>query len=127
MSRFLPTKDFKWNTEELTKERIMSIKDDAETGYMFKVDLHIPVELHDKFNNYVPCPENIRIKKDGLNGWQQENYNETKISKLCTTFHDKIDYVVNYRYLQLMMKLGVELLEVKQVLQFTQTPFLKSF
>ena len=127
MSRYLPTKDFKWNTEEWTKERIMSIKDDAETGYMFKVDLHIPEELHDKFNNYVPCPENIRIKKDDLNNWQQEDYHETKISKLCTSFNDKIDYVVNYRYLQLALSLGVELLGVKQVLEFTQTNFLKDY
>jgi hypothetical protein len=83
--------------------------------------------MNDKFNNYVPCPENVRVKKADLNTWQQEDYHETKISKLCTSFHDKIDYVVNYRYLQLVLSLGVELLEVKQVLQFTQTNFLKDY
>jgi len=127
MSRYLPTKNFKWNDEEWTKEKIMSIDDEADTGYTFEVDLHIPDHLHDHFNNYVPCPENIQIKKDDLNDWQTENYTESKIRKLCTSFHDKIDYVVNYRYLKLVLSLGVELIKVKRVMEFTQTNFLKSY
>jgi hypothetical protein len=79
MCEALPTHGFKWNDEEWTKEKIMSIGDNDEVGYLFSVDLHIPDNLHDHFNNYPPCAENISIKKDYLNEWQQNNYHETKI------------------------------------------------
>ena len=127
MSQFLPVGDFKWNNEEWNTEKIMNIHDEAETGYKFKVDLHIPVELHDHFNNYVPLPENMKIKKANLSEWQQQGYKETKVKKLCTSFEDKIEYVVDYRYLKLCLSLGVELLKVHQVLQYTQKPFLKDY
>ena len=127
MSRYLPTKEFKWNNDNWTKEKIMSIGDEDKKGYIFQVDLHIPESLHDHFNNYVPCPENIQVKKSYLNKFQQENYHESKIRKLCTSFHDKTNYVVNYRYLKLCLSLGVELIAVKKVLEFTQTNFLKSY
>ena len=127
MSQYLPISDFKWNNGQWTKEKIMAIGDEDKTGYKFKVDLRIPETLHDHFNNYVPCPENIQIKKSELNQWQQQDYKETKIRKLCTSFSDKIDYVVDYRYLKLCLSLGVELVQVKQVLQYTQKPFLKEY
>lgn len=127
MSQHLPFADFKWNTEEWTTERILSIANDAETGYKFKCHLRIPESHHDLFNNYVPCPENIQVKKADLSDWQQENYNESKIRKLCCSFKDKVDYVVDYRYLKLVLALGVELVSVSQVLQYSQKPFLKEY
>jgi hypothetical protein len=123
----MPVKDFKWNTETWTKERIMMIPDNASTGYKFKCHLCIPRSLHDKFNNYIPCPENVQVLKEDLNGWQQEGYQPSKIRKLCCSFKDKIDYVVDYRYLKLVLSLGVELVSVTQVLQYTQTDFLKKY
>lgn len=127
MSQCMPHSGFKWNHDEWTTEKIMAIDRENDKGYMFEVDLHIPDELHDKFNNYVPCPENISIKKDYLSEWQQHNYTESKITKLCTTFLDKNSYVVNYRYLQLCLSLGVELKRVHRVLQFNQCRFLKDY
>lgn len=127
MSQYLPCKDFQWNTEEWNKEKIMSIEKDSETGYMLEVDLHIPEHLHDYFNNYVPCPESVKVNKSELNAWQQENYTESNVRKLCCSFNDRTNYVVNYRYLQLALSLGVELVRVKRVLQFTQTDFLKKY
>jgi len=127
MSQYLPVGDFKWNTEEWTKEKILNISDTADKGYKFKVDLRIPENLHDHFNNYVPCPENIIIKKDKLNKWQQEDYRQTKIKKLCCSFDEKIDYIVDYRYLKLCLSLGVELVKVSKVLEYSQKPFLKDY
>jgi hypothetical protein len=127
MSQYLPTKDFKWCDDVWSAEKIMNIADDADTGYMFEVDLHIPENLHDYFNNYVPCPDNVQVLKEDLNGWQQEKYKQSKIRKLCCSFKDKIGYVVNYRYLKLVLSLGVELRSVGRVLQFTQTQFLKKY
>lgn len=127
MSQYLPVRGFKWNKEKWSNESIMNIGDGDKIGYKFKVDLRIPNSLHEHFNNYVPCPENIQIKKNDLNTWQQENYKESRVRKLCTSFNDKIDYVVDYRYLKLCLSLGVELLQVKQVLEYEQEPFLRNY
>ena len=127
MSQYLPYKDFKWNNEEWTKEKILSISDTSDIGYKFKVDLRIPENLHDHFNNYVPCPENIIIQKSQLNKWQKQDYKQTKIKKLCCSFNDKIDYIVDYRYLKLCLNLGVELVKVCKVLEYSQKPFLKDY
>ena len=83
MSSYLPYKNFKWNDDVWTKEKIMSLDDKGEKGYLFAVDLHLPDDKHDYFNNYPLCPENISIKKNELNDWPQENYKESKINKLC--------------------------------------------
>ena len=107
MSQYLPVGDFKWNNEQWTTEKIMGIDDEAKKGYKFKVDLHIPESLHDHFNNYVPLPENMKVQKKNLSQWQQQGYKETKVQKLCTSFNDKIEYVVDYRYLKLCLSLGV--------------------
>lgn len=127
MSQALPYANFKWNTEEWNKEKIMNITDDSHTGYKFKCHLRIPENLHDYFNNYVPCPDNVQVKKDFLSEWQQDGYMETKIRKLCCSFNDKIDYVVDYRYLKLALSLGVELVSVSKVLEYSQKPFLKDY
>ena len=127
MCEYLPIKNFEWDINEWTKEKILSLGDNDNDGYLFSVDLHIPDELHNYFNNYVPCPENIMIKKEFLSEWQQDGYKETKIKKLCTTFFDKINYVVNYRYLKLVLNLGVELVKVNKVLKYTQSNFLKLY
>ena len=94
-------------------------KDEEIDGYLFSVDLHIPEHLHDHFNNYPPCAEYISIKKEDLSECQQEWYNETKINKLCLSLNDKTDYVVNYRYLKLVLSLGVELVKVNKVLKYS--------
>ena len=127
MCQYLPYKDFEWSEEVFNVEDIMNLDDEGEKGYLFSVDLHIPEHLHDHFNNYPPCAENISIKKDDLSKWQQQDYKESKIEKLCITLKDKIDYVVNYRYLKLVLSLGVELVKVNKVLKYSQKDFMKQY
>jgi len=127
MCEYLPYKDFQWNTDEWDIDKIMSLGDEDDKGYLFSVDLHIPENLHNYMNNYPPCPENISIQKEYLNGWQQDNYRKSNIKKLCTTFNDKIEYVVNYRHLKLALSLGVELKKVHKVLEYKQKDFLKNY
>ena len=112
MNEYLPYGGFKLtntNVDEWNFNRIMNIDDEADIGYKFKVDVRIPVEKHDEFNNYVPFPEAIKVKKENLNKWQQENYKQSNISKLCCSFEDKFNYVIDYRYLKLYLSLGCEL------------------
>jgi hypothetical protein len=127
MSTYLPTSGFKWNEETWDTSKILSLDDEASTGYLFEVDLKIPEEKHDYFNDYPLCPENVAVKKDELNTWQHENYKETNIKKLCLTLHDKKKYVINYRYLKLVLSLGYELEKVHRVLEYNQSNFLKKY
>jgi hypothetical protein len=127
MCQHLPTHNFKWNNEVWTKEKIMNLDDKGQTGYLFSVDLSLNDKLHDYFNNYPLCPENISIKKDNLNEWQQENYKETKIEKLCLTFNDKNNYIINYRYLKLALSLGYTFKKVNEVLEYSQSDFLSKY
>jgi len=126
MCEYLPYKDFKWNTEEWTTEKIMNIDDENDIGFLFSVDTHINQKHHDYMNNYPICPENISIKKDDLNEWQKENYKNSNIKKLCLTFYDKKDYIINYRLLKLFISLGLEI-KINKVLQYKQKDFLKDY
>ena len=72
-------------------------------------------------------PESIKVKKENLNQWQQHNYKESNVSKLICSFDEKIDYVIDCRYLKLCLSLGCELVSVSQVLEYRQEPFLKSY
>ena len=127
MCQYLPTGDFKWNNDEWDTEKILELKDDANIGYLFEVDVSYPEELHDYFNQYPPLPENMTVKTNYLNEWQQENYKESKIRKLCCSLLPKNNYVLNYRYLKLALSLGVKLEKVNRVLQYTQSDFLKQY
>ena len=127
MCQYLPTGDFKWNNEEWDIEKILDLKDEANMGYLFDVDVSYPEELHEYFNQYPPLPTNMEVKTDYLNEWQQENYKESKTRKLCCSLLPKNNYVVNYKYLKLALSLGVKLERVNRVLQYTQSNFLKQY
>ena len=127
MSAYLPQGDFKWNNDEWTKEKILALKDETDIGFMFEVDLHYPEELHDLHNGYALAPINMQIKNNHLNEWQKEDRKESKITKLCTSFEDKQKYGVNYRLLKLYIQLGVVVKKIHRVLQFKQSPYMKSY
>ena len=62
-----------------------------------------------------------------LNDFQIEDRKETKIKKLVTNFYDKINYGVNYRLLKLYLKLGLKILKINRVLEYTQDDYMKSY
>ena len=95
---------------------MLSLSDNAETDYLFSVNFSLDESLHPHFDNYPFCPESLAIKSRDLDIWQQENYKESDIRKLCLTFNDKKNYVVNYRYLNLAFSLGYTLNSVYKVL-----------
>ena len=127
MCKYLPTHNFKWNQDKWTEEQILNISDEANKGFKFECDIEIPEDKHTYFNNYVPCPESIKIKKSNLNQWQQANYKESNIRKLCCSFDTKLNYVVDYRYLKLCIQLGCKVLKIHRVLEYEQSPFLKGY
>jgi hypothetical protein len=127
MSAYLPQKDFKLNEDEWSVKKVLELKPDAKTGFLFEVDLHYPQELHDLHNGYALGSENIIIENDMLNTWQQEGRKNSKISKLTTSFHDKIKYGVNYRLLQLFIQQGLIITKFHRVVQYTQENYMASY
>jgi hypothetical protein len=124
MSSYLPYKNFKWNNQNWTTEKILSLKDNGKKGYLFEVDLEYPNELHDLHNGYALCSENKIITNDMLNEFQKQ---DTKISKLITTFYDKERYGLNYRYLKLVLSLGLKLKKIHRVVEYEQLNFMEGY
>lgn len=69
MSQYLPKSGFKWVSSkrlvELNDEpqKLLEIRDDADTGCILEVDIEIPLEIHDKMNDY-PIAESLTIVED---------------------------------------------------------------
>jgi hypothetical protein len=127
MCEYLPMRDFEWNKEVWTKDKIMNLDDNGEKGYLFEVSLKYPEALHDLHNGYACAPEKMQVKNWMLNEWQQINRKEANVDKLCTTFYDKKKYGINYRLLKLYLSLGLEFMEVHRVIQYKQCDFMKSY
>ena len=68
MSEALPHKDIKFD-DTVKLEDMLATPDDASTGYMVEAVLESPPELHDKFKQFPPCPENIKPLDEWMNEW----------------------------------------------------------
>jgi len=121
------SKDFCWNNEVWTEEKILSLEDKGKTGYLFKFDLEYPGNLHDLHHGYALASENLEIKNEMLNYHFRENLNDNKVNKLIITFNDKTSYGVNYQLLKLYIQFGLRIKKVNRVLQYTQSNFMESY
>ena len=64
MNQYLPYANFKWvkNINKI-EQTLMQIKKDSSTGYILKVDLEYPQELHGIHNDYPLAPEKNEYTK----------------------------------------------------------------
>ena len=85
MSQHLPTGNFKWMTDkEIDRIDLRKYKEDSKRGFILEVDLEYPQELHDLHNDYLVCPEKVRVSNDMLSGYCKkiaEKYNINWLSK----------------------------------------------
>ena len=130
MSQYLPTGNFKWMSDkEIKKIDLGKYKADGKKGLILEVDLEYPQELHDLHNDYLVCPEKVKVSNDMLSGSCKkiaEKYNISigLVSKLIPMLKDKKEYVLHYRNLQLYLDLGLKIKKVHRVLEFNQSPWL---
>lgn len=115
MMQHLPIRGFKWCEREFSVDEILEIPDDSNIGYIFEVDLEYPKELHDLHNDYPFCAENKLVP------------NTKNSRKLLLTLTDKNNYVIHYRMLKLAIQHKLVLKKVHRVLEFEQSPWLKSY
>ena len=129
----IPISDFKWVEEkDLQSFNVMTVPDDADTGYFLEVDLHYPKELHNLHSDYPLAPEKMLISHEMLSPYQQQlkqdlDYKPARVEKLLPNLWDKEKYVVHYRNLKQYLSLGLKLKKIHRVLQFKQEAWLKPY
>ena len=80
----LPYKGLTFN-DTISLRQILNTPDDAETGYIVEVDFEFPRHLHDKFQQFVPCPESIAPKAEWFPEFQRELAEKNGIVNNCTS------------------------------------------
>jgi hypothetical protein len=112
-------------------QAISNIKDDSETGFIFNVDLDVPEELHDYFNDYPLAPENTLGEYSPLMVEKYKFIHDktpvSKVPKLIPNLNNKKNYVLHYRNLKLYLKLGMKLVNINSIMSFDQKPFLEKY
>lgn len=71
MSQPLPRGGFRWEKDFQSLEKtIANHPADSPEGYILKVDLEYPVELHDMHNAYPLAPERMVVQKEWMSAYQ---------------------------------------------------------
>ncbi|KAL4153215.1 hypothetical protein QTP88_001048 [Uroleucon formosanum] len=112
MSKYLPTGDFKW-VDNVNNFDVMNSSDKSCKGYILEVDLSYPKELHDIHSDFPLAPE--------------RHFDNKQLPKLLTTLYDKKKYIIHYETLKLYINLGLKIEKIHRVLEFSQSPWLKSY
>ena len=108
MSQLLPAGGFRWiNVNPNDISRLAKLKD---KGYLLKVNVKYPKELHDLHNDLPFMCEKIN-----------------KVEKLVPNLFDIKNYVNHIRALDQTLKHGVILEKVYQVIEFNQSAWLKPY
>ncbi|XP_072750087.1 uncharacterized protein [Anoplolepis gracilipes] len=113
MCQPLPYASFQW-VDNICNFDLSSIASDSPTGYILEVDLEYPQHLHDAHTDLPFCP--TRDKPPG----KREN-------KLLATLYDKKRYVIHYRNLQQCTRHGLRVTKIHRILQFAQSPWLRTY
>ncbi|KAG8236630.1 hypothetical protein J437_LFUL016463 [Ladona fulva] len=115
LSRPLPYSNFRWlSPNEIRDFSVNEIPEYNEKGYILEVDLEYPESVHEKHSDLPLCPEN-KVPPGG------------KQKKLLTTLENKLKYTIHYVNLKQALSLGNILKKVHRVIEFSQTPWLKSY
>ena len=101
-------------------------------GYILKVDLKYPAELHNFHTDYPLAPENLEINPDMLSKYCSDIANKYGIkvggvNKLVLNLRYKNKYIVHYGNLQLYLSLRMKLIKIHRVLKFKQSNWLKEY
>ena len=126
MSQYFPTGGFRiLDDAEADELDLETLKDEAEDGYIYEVDIHYPERLHNQHDDYPLAPESLVIDHEMYSSTQQSVFSESiPQNKLTTNFRDKTRYVV---HLKLFVKLRLIITKVHRVLTFKQSSWLKSY
>lgn len=142
----LPTGNFEWITEEshqslwlnITEdpnEYVKSLSDVADFAFLMEVDLEIPTELHDKFNDLPPavvkrCVDENEISQSYQKPLVQDlgiKPNVFECEKLIGDLYDKKNYIAHSRALKMYVDIGCKITKIHKILRFEQAPWMEKF
>ncbi|XP_033115278.1 uncharacterized protein LOC117115545 [Anneissia japonica] len=128
MRQSLPVSDFRW-IDPGEYKKVLEAKVDADKGYFLEVDLEVPKELHDLFNDYPLAPEMLAPRREWMSPYQLNllGDDEPKDEKLVPTLMSKTKYVLHYRNLQFYLAKGLVLTKVHRIIEFTQRAWMKEY
>jgi hypothetical protein len=119
------------NQFEVEFFNVEDIPDDYKKGYFLEVDLEYPKELHDLHNDYPLAAESMKIEDDQLSPHSKEllgkSHKSAKVDKLIPNLLNKTNYVIHYRNLKQCLKLGMKVTKIHRILEFDQSPWMKSY
>ena len=111
---------------------INSVNEKSLIGYILKVDLEYPDELHELHNDYPLAPKRIAVSSDMLSKYCKNIADKSEIKvgdlkKLIPNLGNKTKYGLYYRNLQLYLSLGMKLTKIHKVLKFKQSDWMKKY
>ena len=147
MCQYLPTGNFHLLTEQSECDNFdySKISEEAPQGFIFKLDVEYPDELHEEHNEYPLAPEKLSVTSDMLSDYQKLTYTKlynqrhgTDLSfddipspasheKLVPNLLSKKNYIVHGLNLKYYMSKGLVVKKIHAILQFDQRPWLKPY
>ena len=143
LCRPLPHSEFSW-VDQTDLERfsnaaeILKLKDEADFGYLFEVDLEYPKELHASTADFPLAPESDFVEEDMFSPFMKSFYNDLCTTrgcdkkykpyrKLLLSQYDKQYYVCHYSILKFYLGMGMRLVRVRSAIRFRQKRFVESY
>ena len=134
MSQYLPTGQFEWvKQEDLANINWTAQTEEQQYGYVVKVDLDYPVELHEAHNDFPLAPERIYVQEKWISDNQRTNKANYQMprrdmsSKLIPNLMHKRDYVVDYRNLKFYLEHGLKLVKVHCAIKYKQSKWMAPY
>ena len=116
MSQKLPVDGFKWieknNLSKFEEKFIKNYNENSDKGYILKVDVEYPKNLHKLHSDLPFLAERMKINK---------------CSKLTCTMQNKENYVIHIRALKQALNNGLILKKDHSVIKFNQEAWLKPY
>ena len=131
MSSHLLYDEFDW-LKNVDNFDVNSMSKNSLYGYILKVDLEYPDELHNLHDDYPLAPEKPEIAYNMLLNYCKKIADKYSI-KVCDvktlvpSLSKKTNYTVHYIKLQLYLSLGTKLIKIHKILKFKQSDWMKKY
>ena len=137
MSQPMPYGDFKQFTNTQVQntniEHLLN-RDNTDVGYILKVDLEYPHELHDHHADLPLAPQRLQVQEEMLSEHQKHVYENLFVGKkfkstpkLIPNLYNKEGYVIHERNLKQCIDLGLKVTKVHEIIEFKQSMWLKEY
>ena len=134
MSQDLPTHNFQWEPDMISKNPEESLKaiyeSDKEYGFLLECDLELDNNTKFKTHKLPIAPIKREVKYEELSEYQKSKVSEKdyiKSEKLILDLHNKEKYVIHYKLLKRYIELGAKVTKIHRIISFEQSPWLKKY